>query len=64
MNKYRVRLKAQINFIKDVEIEATDKDIAYRIAQEKARDMLDNCVKVVKKKDKNILNNILNYLKF
>ena len=61
MNKYRVRLKAQINFIKDVEIEATDKDIAYRIAQDKAGDMLVNCIKVVKEKDKNILNNMSYY---
>ena len=61
MNKYRVRLKAQINFIKDIEIEATDKDIAYRIAQDKASDMLVNCIKVVKEKDKNILNNMSYY---
>ena len=58
MKKYRVRLKAEINFIKDIEIEAVDKDIAYRIAQGKAKDMLDNCIKIVKKKDKNILNNM------
>ena len=61
MNKYRIRLKAQINFIKDIEIEATNKDVAYRIAQSKASDMLDNCIKVVKKKDKNILNNMSYY---
>lgn len=61
MKNYRVRLKAQINFIKDIEIEATDKDIAYRIAQGKARDMLYNCIKVVKEKDKNILNNMSYY---
>ena len=58
MKKYRVRLKAEINFIKDIEIEADDKDIAYRIAQGEAKDMLDNCIKVVKKKDKNIMNNM------
>ena len=58
MNKYRIRLKAEINFIKDIEIEATDKNIAYRIAQGKAKDMLENCIKVVKKKDKNIMNNM------
>ena len=58
MKKYRVRLKAEINFIKDIEVEAVDKDIAYRIAQIKARDMLYNCIKIVKKKDKNILNNM------
>lgn len=61
MKKYRVRLKAEINFIKDIEIEAVDKDIAYRIAQIKARDMLYNCIKIVKKKDKNILNNMSYY---
>lgn len=27
MNKYRVRLKAQINFIKDIEVKVTDRDI-------------------------------------
>ena len=58
MKKYRIRLKAQINFIKDIEVEAVDKDIAYRIAQGKASDMLDNCIKIVKKKDKNIMNNM------
>ena len=61
MNKYRVRLKAQINFIKDIEIKATDEDIAYRIAQCKAGDMLVNCIKAVKEKDKNILNNMSYY---
>lgn len=61
MKKYRVRLKAEINFIKDIEIEAVDKDIAYRVAQVKAKDMLDNCIKIVKKKDKNILNNMSYY---
>jgi hypothetical protein len=61
MNKYRVRLKVQINFIKDIEIEATDKDIAYRISQDKAGDMLVNCIKAVKEKDKNILNNMSYY---
>lgn len=58
MKKYRVRLKAEINFIKDIEIEAVDKDIAYRIAQIKAKDMLYTCIEIVKKKDKNILNNM------
>lgn len=61
MNKYRVRLKTQINFIKDIEIKATDEDIAYRIAQGKAGDMLVNCIKAVKEKDKNILNNMSYY---
>lgn len=61
MNKYRVRLKTQINFIKDIEIKATDEDIAYRIAQGKASDMLVNCIKAVKEKDKNILNNMSYY---
>ena len=61
MRKYRVRLKAQINFIKDIEVEAVDRNFAYRIAQSKASDMLDNCIKVVKKKDKNILNNMSYY---
>lgn len=50
MNKYRVRLKTQINFIKDIEIKATDEDIAYRIAQGKAGDMLVNCIKSSKRK--------------
>ena len=45
-------MKAQINFIKD---------IAYRIAQGKAGDMLVNCIKAVKEKDKNILNNMSYY---
>lgn len=61
MKKYRVRLKAQINFIKDIEVEAVDRSIAYRIAQSKASNMLDNCIKVVKKKDKNIMNNMSYY---
>lgn len=54
-------MKAQINFIKDIEIKATDKDIAYRIAQGKADDMLVDCIKAVKEKDKNILNNMSYY---
>lgn len=58
MKKYRIRLKAQANFIKDIEIEATDKNVAYRIAQGKANDMLDLCIKQAKKKDKNIMNNM------
>lgn len=58
MNRYRIRLKAEINFFKDIEIEASDKNTAYIIAQGKAKDMLENCIKVVKKKDKNIINNM------
>lgn len=61
MNKYRIRLKSQINFIKDIEIEATNKDIAYRIAQGKASDMLYDCIKIVEKKDKNISHNMSYY---
>ena len=51
----------EINFIKDIEIEAVDKNIAYRIAQGKAKDMLYSCIEIVKKKDKNILNNMSYY---
>ena len=58
MKKYRIRLKAQINFIKDIELEAVDKDTAYRIAQGKARDMLYLCIKQAKEKDKDITNNM------
>lgn len=61
MNKYKIRLKTQINFIKDLEIEAVDKRFAYRIAQSKARDMLYNCIKIVEKKDKNISHNMSYY---
>ena len=61
MKKYRVRLKAEINFIKDIEVEATDKEKAYRIAQNKAGDMLDECVKAVKEKDKDIMHNMSYY---
>lgn len=61
MRKYRIRLKAKINFIKDIEVEAVDKNTAYRIAQSKASDMLDKCIKIVKKKDKNISNDMSYY---
>ena len=58
MSKYTVRLKAQVNCVKDIKIEALDEKIAYRLAQSMASDMLDNCIKVVKKKDKEIMNNM------
>lgn len=61
MKKYRVRLKAQVNFIKDIKIYAGDKKSAYRIAQCLAGAMLDNCIKVVEKEDNNISHNMSYY---
>lgn len=61
MKTYSVRLKTQINFVKDVSIEAEDKNMAYRIAQCKAGDMLTDCIKIVEGNDKSISHNMSYY---
>lgn len=61
MKTYSVRLKAQINFIKDIEVEAVDENFAYRMAQARAAHMLEDCIKNVEEKDLAIKHNMSYY---
>ena len=61
MNKYSIRLKATINFIKDIEVEANDKEKAYRIAQNQASKFIDDCIEQVECSDNGIKHNMSYY---
>lgn len=61
MNKYQIRLKTDIKFIKDIEVTAEDKEKAYRLAQSKACDMLKECIKKIEKEDESIKHNMSYY---
>ena len=61
MKTYSVRLKTQVNFIKDIEIEADNYEKAYRMSQDKAAEMLNDCIKVVEGKDLSIKHNMSYY---
>ena len=52
MNKYQIRLKTDIKFIKEK---------AYRLAQSKACDMLKECIKKIEKEDESIKHNMSYY---